>query len=90
MLNEKIPNYLVISIILIICFFPLSLPFGIPAIIYSSQVNTKIGQGDVEGARISSKKAKIWCVVAVVFCLVVSVAIAGILFCLSQGILTIS
>ena len=53
-----IPNYLAFSIIttLMCC-----LPFGIVAIIYSSQVNGKMACRDIEGAMESSKKAKAWC-----------------------------
>jgi hypothetical protein len=36
------------------------MPFGIPAIVYSAQVNGKIQSGDIQGAIDSSKKAKMW------------------------------
>ena len=48
------PNYLVWAIISIFLCWPL----GIPAIIFSTQVNTKWQQGDVAGANDSSGKAK--------------------------------
>jgi hypothetical protein len=52
-----IPNYLVQSILVtVLC----CVPFGIPAIVYASQVNSKIQSGDLEGARQSSEKAKMW------------------------------
>ena len=58
-----IENYLVPSILVtVLC----CLPFGIPAIIYASQVQEKLQRGDVAGAQQSSKNAKTWCIVAVV------------------------
>jgi hypothetical protein len=54
----NIPTYLVPAILTtIFC----CLPFGIVAIVYSSQVNTKRIAGDVDGARASSRNAKLWC-----------------------------
>lgn len=57
----QIPNYLVHSILVTLCC---CLPFGIVAIIYSAQVNSKLAGGDVTGAMQSSKNAKIWAWVA--------------------------
>ena len=57
----KVSNYLVPAIL---CTIFCCLPFGIPAIIFAAQVNTKLAAGDVEGATEASKKAKIWCFVA--------------------------
>ena len=58
-----IENYLVPSILVtVLC----CLPFGIPAIVYASQVQEKLQRGDVAGAQQSSKNAKTWCIVAVV------------------------
>ncbi len=58
---STVPNYLVWSILstLFCC-----LPAGIVAIIYSSQVNTKIATGDVQGAMAASKNAKMWSMIA--------------------------
>ncbi len=56
-LSVAIPNYLAQSILVtLLC----CLPFGIPAIVYSAQVNGKIQAGDIQGAVDSSKKAKMW------------------------------
>ena len=56
-----VPNYLVESILAtIFC----CLPFGIPAIVFSSQVDSKLSAGDYEGALEASRKAKTWCWVA--------------------------
>lgn len=58
---QHVPNYLAWSIVttLLCC-----LPLGIPAIVYSSQVDSKLRNGDYEGAVNSSKKAKMWCWIA--------------------------
>jgi len=53
----KINNYLVPSILVtIFCCWPL----GIPAIIFAAQANSKMGQGDYDGAVQSAEKAKTW------------------------------
>ena len=55
------PNYLVWAILTtILC----CLPFGIVSIVYAAQVNSKWQAGDYEGAKISSKNAKVWAWVA--------------------------
>jgi len=56
-----IPNYLWQAIACTVCC---CVPLGIPAIVYASQVNTKVLQGDLEGARAASKNAKMWCWIA--------------------------
>ena len=55
---EVIPNYLVQAILVTIFCFP---PLGIPAIIYAAQVNSKVIQGDIDGAFEFSRKAMMWC-----------------------------
>lgn len=55
------PNYLVWSILTtILC----CLPFGIVSIVYAAQVNSKWQTGDYAGARLASKNAKLWALVA--------------------------
>ena len=55
------PNYLAWSIITtILC----CLPFGIVSIVYAAQVNSKWQTGDYEGARLSSKNARLWAWIA--------------------------
>jgi hypothetical protein len=71
----KIPNYLVQSILITLCC---CLPFGIPAIVYAAQVNSKQAGGDLVGAQDSSKKAKMWCWIGFGFGLVVNIIIAVI------------
>lgn len=52
------PNYLVPAILVtLFCCWP----FGIPAIVFAAQVNTKWAEGDSRGAREASAKAKMWC-----------------------------
>jgi len=60
--NVSVPNYLVQAILVTICC---CWPFGIPAIVYASQVNGKLAAGDITGANNSSKSAKMWCWIAV-------------------------
>ncbi len=51
------PNYLVWAILTtIFC----CLPFGIVSIVFAAQVNSKWMMGDYDGARASSKNAKLW------------------------------
>ena len=52
-----VPNYLVFAILVtVFC----CLPTGIAAIIYAAQVNTKLQAGDIAGAQLASKNAKMW------------------------------
>jgi hypothetical protein len=56
--DVHVPNYLVQSILVtVLCCWA----FGIPAIIYAAQVDGKVREGDVEGARRASNLAKVWC-----------------------------
>ena len=53
-----VPNYLVFAILTtVFC----CLPTGIPAIVYASQVNSKLQIGDIAGAQTASNNAKMWC-----------------------------
>jgi hypothetical protein len=56
-----VPNYLWQAIVCTVCC---CWPLGIPAIVYAAQVNTKVVQGDIAGARQSSDNAKMWCWIA--------------------------
>jgi hypothetical protein len=56
--GTTVPNYLVFSVLsTILC----CLPTGIPAIVYSAQVNSKLLAGDLPGAQAASNNAKLWC-----------------------------
>lgn len=71
----KVPNYLVQSILVTLCC---CLPFGIAAIVFAAQVNSKLAAGDFPGAQESSRKAKMWCWIAFGVGIVVNI-IVGIL-----------
>ncbi|NET65306.1 MAG: CD225/dispanin family protein [Moorea sp. SIO1G6] len=57
-MHSRVPNYLpqAILVTLFCC-----VPFGIVAIFYAAQVNTKFELADVEGAVTASDNAKKWC-----------------------------
>ncbi|MGI8978079.1 MAG: CD225/dispanin family protein [Pirellulaceae bacterium] len=58
----SVPNYLILSILsLVFCGGLLA----IPAIVYASQVDGKLAQGDYNGAVEASKNAKLWLTIAV-------------------------
>lgn len=59
--RPQVSNYLVPAIL---CTVFCCLPFGIPAIVFAAQVNSKLQGGDVPGAMESSRKAKTWCWIA--------------------------
>jgi hypothetical protein len=59
--QPNVPNYLWQSIVVTICCCP---PLGIPAIIFAAQVNSKLGTGDITGAMDASRKARMWCWIA--------------------------
>lgn len=65
---EHVPNHMAWAIISTIvsfclCCFVGGIP-GVVAIVYSAQVNGKLDQGDLAGARRASDSAKTWCWVA--------------------------
>ena len=74
---DEVPNYLVQSILVTLCC---CLPFGVVALIYSAQVNTKLAAGDLTGARIASSRAKTWTIVALIVGIVTVGASAAISF----------
>lgn len=59
--NENIPNYMVPAILSTICC---CLPFGVVAIIFASQVNSRLATGDRAGALDASNKAKLFTLIA--------------------------
>ena len=72
---RNIPNYLPQAITLTVigvCCWTLPGLVGIPAIVFASQVNTKLHVGDVAGAMSASRNARIWCWVS--FGLLIAVA----------------
>lgn len=59
--GRTVPNYLVQAILTtVFC----CLPFGIVAIVYAAQVNSRLAGGDLQGALDASGKAKTWTLVA--------------------------
>ena len=52
-----INNYLIPAILVTLCC---CLPFGIVAIVYAAQVNSKLAMGDVAGAQESARNARMW------------------------------
>ena len=61
--KPAVPNHMVLAILTtIFC----CLIGGIVAIIYSSQVNTKLAQGDIAGAQSASKTAMGWIIANIV------------------------
>jgi hypothetical protein len=59
-----VPNYLVHSIIMtvvtVLCCNILALPFAVIGLVYSTQVNSKLGMNDVVGAQAAAKNAKMF------------------------------
>lgn len=55
--HGKPPNYLVQAILVTFCC---CLPFGVAAIVYAAQVDSKWSMGDYHGAALSSAEAKKW------------------------------
>jgi hypothetical protein len=70
--TAPVPNYLVWAILVtLLCF----LPTGIVAIVYASQVGSKLAAGDVAGARDSSNKAKMWAIISAVIGIIIGAAL---------------
>lgn len=68
-----VPNYLVWAILitvasLCLCCIVGTIP-GIVAIVFASQVNSKLSAGDRAGAEQASKNAKLWCWVTTGLCI---------------------
>ena len=71
-----IPNYLVPAIL---CTIFCCLPFGIVAIVFAAQVDSKASAGDIDGARQASNNALTWCWLAF------GLGLAGVLIGLLGG-----
>lgn len=71
--SPTVPNNLVGAILSLFC----CLPLGIPAIIFACQVNTKLKNGDVEGARKAAKTSKILMIIGIVLGLIIALIRAG-------------
>ncbi len=77
-----VPNYLVHSIATTVLCCPI---FGGIGIFYAAQVNTKLAQGDYEGALVASNNAKLWSYIA--FFAAAAIQIIPLLFGLIGGLL---
>ena len=82
-----VPNYMVPAIISIFC----CVPAGIGAIIFATQVNSKLAAGDVAGAQDASKKAKLFSYIGLgvgalwIICVIIYVVFVVGLAALSAG-----
>lgn len=66
-MQERINNWLIPAIFTTVCC---CLPFGIVAIIFAAQVNSKLQAGDYNGAKTSADKAKFWTILGIALGLV--------------------
>jgi hypothetical protein len=68
-----LPNYLIWAILITIAGLCLCCIFGaipgIVAIVFASQVNSKLAAGDRAGAEHASKQAKLWCQITTGLCI---------------------
>jgi hypothetical protein len=83
--GDKPGNFLAWSIL---CTIFCCLPFGIPAIVNSAQVDGRWNRGDYEGARRAAHKARVWFwwsfalglffgIIYLIYCIVVGVGVAS-------------
>ena len=70
-----IPNYLWQSIAVTLCC---CLPFGVVALVFSAQVNSKLAAGDVAGAQAASRSARTWIIVALIGGIVTGAGVAAL------------
>jgi hypothetical protein len=66
--SVQVPTYLLPAVLCTILWCALA----IPGIYFGVQVNNKLGKGDVTGAEAASRKAKLWCIIALIIGLVVN------------------
>ncbi len=80
----NVPNHLVAAILAtIFC----CLIGGIVSIIYSTQVNTKLAQGDIAGAQSASRKALGWIIASICFGVVMTIFsfVLGVLLAIGEA-----
>jgi hypothetical protein len=82
----KPDNYLVWAILVtLLC----CIPFGIVAIIFATQVDSKYAMGDDAGAALAAKRAKIWSIVgACSLLLIVAIYLVAFIFLGAAGVLS--
>ena len=71
----KPPNYLIQAILVTLCC---CLPFGIVAIVYAAQVDSKWNAGDHQGALVASQNANKWGWIAFGLGVLVNIVAVGI------------
>ncbi|RPE75802.1 interferon-induced transmembrane protein [Vulcaniibacterium tengchongense] len=72
--RSPVPNHLVWAVLvtvasLFVCCIVGTIP-GIVAIVFASQVNGKLSQGDYAGAERAARTAKLWCWITTALCVV--------------------
>ena len=69
-----VKNYLVQAVLTAFCC---CMPVGVVAIVYAAQVNSRLHTGNIAGAQDASRKAKMWCWIAVGSGVLVWIAYVG-------------
>jgi hypothetical protein len=59
--QAPVKNYLVPAVLSAFC----CLPVAVVAIVFAAQVNTKVATGDLAGALVASRRAKMWSWIAI-------------------------
>ena len=72
----KIPNYLIPSIIALLCC---AWPLAIPALIFSVKANSAKNSGDVETALINARRARLWIILSAIVGIVVWVYLSYVI-----------
>ncbi len=86
--RPDVPSHLIAAVLITIfsslcCCNPVGFIFGVVAVIYASQVDTKLAEGNMAGAKESSKKAKTWCWIAIIA--ILALTILYFIVCFSIG-----
>ncbi len=76
--QSGVPSHLIPAVLITVfsslcCCNPIAFVFGVIAIIYASQVDTKLAEGNRAGAEESSRKARSWCWIAGITILVLTI-----------------
>jgi hypothetical protein len=72
---QTIPSHLAMAIFSTLCC---CLPLGIVAIVYASQVSSKVAAGDIAGAQAASHSAKVWGILSIVLGVIGSIIGFGV------------
>ena len=74
--TAKIPNYLIPSIIALLCC---AWPLAIPALVFSVKANSAKNSGDVETALINARRARLWIILSAIVGIVVWVYLSYVI-----------